>query len=32
MIYLPREYRDIPPTDLLSWIFESNGVDPEKDV
>lgn len=32
MVYLPSGYREITPLDLLSWVFENNGVDPEKDV
>lgn len=32
MVYRPSEYREVPPVDLLSWIFENNGVDSEIDV
>ncbi|KAG9671303.1 ketoacyl-synt-domain-containing protein, partial [Aureobasidium melanogenum] len=32
MAYRPSEYREVPPVDLLSWIFENNGVDPETDI
>ncbi|KEQ63309.1 acetyl-CoA synthetase-like protein [Aureobasidium melanogenum CBS 110374] len=32
MVYRPSEYREVPPVDLLSWIFENNGVDPEIDI
>ncbi|KAI4719802.1 acetyl-CoA synthetase-like protein [Aureobasidium sp. EXF-10727] len=32
MVYYPNEYRDVPPVDLLSWIFENNSVNPEKDI
>lgn len=32
MVYRPSEYREVPPVDLLSWIFEDNGVDPDEDV
>jgi len=32
MLYLPSEYRELPPLDLLSWLFDNNNVDPEKDV
>ena len=32
MVYLPSEYREVPPVDLLSWLFDNTGVDVEKDV
>ena len=32
MVYLPSEYREIPPLDLLSWVFDNDSVDPEEDV
>ncbi|KAG9513700.1 acetyl-CoA synthetase-like protein, partial [Aureobasidium melanogenum] len=32
MVYRPSEYREVPPVDLLSWIFENNGVDSERDI
>lgn len=32
MVYRPSEYREVPPVDLLSWIFENNGVDSEIDI
>ncbi|KAH0287772.1 AMP-binding enzyme [Aureobasidium namibiae CBS 147.97] len=32
MVYLPNEYREVPPLDLLSWLFDNNSVDTEKDI
>ncbi|KAL2027062.1 hypothetical protein VTO58DRAFT_111153 [Aureobasidium pullulans] len=32
MVYLPSEYREVPPVDLLSWLFDNTGVDVEKDI
>ena len=32
MVYQSSKYRVVPPVDLLSWVFENNGVDPERDV
>ncbi|TIA78071.1 acetyl-CoA synthetase-like protein [Aureobasidium pullulans] len=32
MVYLPSEYREVPPVDLLSWLFDDTGVDVEKDI
>jgi hypothetical protein len=32
MVFLATEHRDLPTKDLLSWIFDEPGYDPNKPV